>query len=129
LGKFQAGKKYPPSLVFIENEILMTKREETKLSEYIRALIGDDLKESDNILIEDLMDWIKINRKAKDELQESVKDGESMSWQTLTTIAMASKQIQNIMQRLNISPEKRARKQQQQHVKEGEDVDLNQLLG
>lgn len=104
----------------------MTKKDEKKLTDHIVTLIGDSIKASDYILINDLVDWVKISEKAKDELQEGVKQGSNMNWQTLTTIAMASKQMQSIMQRLNITPEKRA-KQIKQDVDE-QDVDLNQLL-
>jgi hypothetical protein len=88
----------------------MEKKKEKKLIEVINTLIGSDKKESDEMLITDFIDWIKISEKSKEELQRQVQDGDSMNWQTLATIAMALKQIQNIMQRLNITPEKRSRK-------------------
>jgi hypothetical protein len=90
----------------------MTKKEENKIITQIEKLIGDEIKESDYILIYELIDWIKISSKAKDELKDSVKNGENMNWQILTTIAMSSKQIQSIMQRLNITPDKRSRNKQ-----------------
>lgn len=99
----------------------MTKKEEKRLIDQIVALIGDDIKESDYLLIYDLVDWLKVSHRAKDDLQKSVKDTESMSWQSLTTIAMASKQIQSLMTKLNITPEKRARAKKSE-VKKGFDI-------
>jgi len=96
----------------------MTKREEKKLVGQIVALIGEDIKESDYLLIYDLVDWLNVSERAKDDLQQSVKDSEVMSWQALTTIAMASKQIQSIMTKLNITPEKRGRDSRQRIKKE-----------
>lgn len=105
----------------------MTKKEEKKLVEQIVTLIGDDIKDSDYILIHDLLDWKMINEKAKDELQEQVKNGEQMNWQTLTSIAMASKQIQSIIQRLGITPEKRGRKKKGEKEQKKE-FDLESFL-
>jgi len=48
-----------------------------------------------------------------------------MNWQILTTIAIASKQIQNIMQRLNITPDKRAKGKKTENNQE---FDLQKFL-
>jgi hypothetical protein len=80
------------------------------LIDQIVSLIGNDIKEPDYLLIYDLVDWLKVSARAKDDLQKSVTDNDTMSWQALTTIAMASKQIQSVMTKLNITPEKRSRK-------------------
>jgi hypothetical protein len=89
----------------------MNKKEEKKITDQIVKLIGDNIKDSDYILITDLIDWIKISEQAKIELLDSTRETNKMSWQILTTIAMSSKQIQNLMQRLNITPDKRAKNQ------------------
>jgi len=82
----------------------MNKREEKKLINQIKAVLGDNYKETDDLLITELVDWIKISNQAKGDLQKSVADNGSMSWQALTTISMASKAILATSKSLGISP-------------------------
>ena len=46
---------------------------ERKLIKSFKDSLGDTLKESDLVLINELMDWLKISSKAKKDLQKSVK--------------------------------------------------------
>ncbi len=103
----------------------MKRKEEARLREVINEILVDQIKDSDKILIDDLIDWINIGQNAKADLKDAIKDGEKSNWQILTTIAMASKQIQNIMQKLNITPDKRAKKNDHRPNK---GIDLNSFL-
>jgi hypothetical protein len=115
----------PPPSIYID----MTKKEEKTISDNIVALLGADIKSSDYLLINELIDWIKISNKAKDELQAETKKGDSMNWQTLTSIAMASKQIQSIMNKLGITPQQRNRlKKKKDDGNASTGFDLNKFL-
>lgn len=85
----------------------MTKATERKLIKSIKGVLGDNYKESDDLLITELVDWIKISNHAKDDLQESVKHDGTMSWQALTTISMSSKAILATLRSLGIIPSER----------------------
>jgi len=87
----------------------MKKTEEKRLIKTVKNVIGNSFKDSDQILIQELVDWISIAAKAKEDLKKEVaKDGE-MGWQNLTTISMASKQIQSCLKHLGITPAERNR--------------------
>ncbi len=102
----------------------MTKTKEKKLREQIVGLLK--LKKSydatDHILIDELIDFLKISEYAKKKL-ESDPD----SWQCLTTITMTSKQIQAILTKLNITPQERNRKVKELEEK-NEKFDLQKFL-
>jgi hypothetical protein len=63
----------------------------------------------DEILIHELIDWCIISQKSKASAKRDPKD-----WQALTTVAMASKQIQSILAKLNITPQERSRKSKEE---------------
>jgi hypothetical protein len=50
----------------------VTKAQQKKLAKQIEELIGDDIRHSAYILITDLIDWMEISNKSKEELQDSV---------------------------------------------------------
>jgi len=87
----------------------MKKAEEKKLIKTIKDVIGNSFKESDQILVQELVDWISIAMKAKDSLKKEVKNNGGMEWQNLSTISMAPKQIQSCLKHLGITPGKRNR--------------------
>lgn len=100
----------------------MKKSEERKLRQTIIDQVGENITDADYILIGDVIDWIKINEYAKNELQAEVKGGDSMNWQTLTKIAMCSKNIVAILQRLNITPEKKSKNRKVDKDKKGHNL-------
>jgi hypothetical protein len=74
-----------------------------------------------DILIEELIMWMEIQDFSKIALET-----DPTSWQALTQCSMASKQIQTILTKLNLTPQERMKK-----IKNDEKVatlDLNKFL-
>lgn len=105
----------------------MKKTEEKKLFKQIKESIGEQYQKTDDVLIQECLDWIKISIKAKEELEKSVGEGDSIRdlWQLLTTIAMSSKQTQSLFTKLGITPQERNK---MKVLVQDNDVDLNELL-
>jgi hypothetical protein len=87
----------------------MKKKAESNLRTSIKSMIEHHA--FDDALIDDLIDWIKISNRAKEDLQQSIKDDGAMSWQALTTISMSTKAILSISKSLGISPFQRKNKE------------------
>ncbi|MBS1949858.1 MAG: hypothetical protein OJF59_002511 [Cytophagales bacterium] len=85
----------------------MTKHKEKKLHSQLVELLKakNNYHPSDELLIEELIDFKKISDYAKSELGNNPGD-----WQALTTITMVSKQMQSILTKLNITPQERVKK-------------------
>lgn len=106
----------------------MTKSQEKKLRTKIVEAIGDEYGPTDDVLIDKILMWTKIEERCKQELEDDCKpDGSSIagSWQLLTTLAMCSKHIQSLYTKLGINHVKKAKVQIQT---KDDDVDLNSIL-
>ena|SRR5579871_125405 len=106
--------------------MFMKKAEEKKFIKMIKDILGEAYKPSDDVLIQELADWISISEKAKDDLRKEVKTDGEMGWQNLTTISMASKQIQSVLKHLGITPAERNRLKVV--VEKADKFDLNKFL-
>ena len=84
----------------------MTKSKEKKIRQQIKKYLeSKQLYElTDEILINQLIDWLKIEDDAKSRLKV-----DSTNWSTLSAIAMSSKNIQNLFVKLNMTPADRAK--------------------
>ena len=92
--------------VFID----MNKTKEKKLRKQIVDLLKAKklYEESDQILIDELIDFMKISEYWKNKLMN-----EPDSWQAITTLTCCSKQIQSLMVKLSITPSDRSKIVQQ----------------
>lgn len=80
----------------------MTKNEKTKLKKKFKEYLVEKkiYSEVHDTLINQLVDWIEIDEYAKGELMN-----DPSSWTTISTISVASKNIQNIMTKLGLTPQ------------------------
>ncbi len=88
----------------------MKKPEEKKLRAKIRLLIGENYDDSDEVLINDLCDWIKLQAYTKKQIEADVKAGDKLGWTELGTLAMATKNILSILKALGVSVYERTKK-------------------
>src|SRR5579859_4305062 len=82
--------------------MFMNKREQAKKKKELKDyLIKEKLYvKSDDILIGQLIDWMAIDAHAKSELTNDPNN-----WVTVSTISVASKNIQQLMTKLSLTPQ------------------------
>jgi hypothetical protein len=86
----------------------MTIAKEKKIRKGVIDLLKSKKNHSaavDGLLIDELIDFLKISEFAKGNLETNPDN-----WQALTTVTMASKQIQSILAKLDLTPQERNRK-------------------
>jgi len=84
----------------------MNKRDETKIKKAIKDTIGDNYCESDSLIINQLIDYLKMDEQAKYQLATEAENG-AMQWTTVSTIAMVTKNINMLINSLGITPKDR----------------------
>lgn len=84
----------------------MNKNEETKIKKWLKNSI-DEFKDSDQIIIDNIIDYLKMNEAAKHQLAISVEENEKLDWVSVTTIATCTKNINLLMMSLGITPKER----------------------
>lgn len=102
----------------------MNKNEQTRIKREVAKLLKekDNYKKLDDVLIGELIMWLEIS-----DFNKTTLMSDPTNWQALTTAAMASKQIQSILTKLNITPQERVRKTKGDENKKSE-FDLNKFL-
>lgn len=106
----------------------MKKNEERKLIKQLKESLGDNYQEIDMIIITDVIDWMKINRQAKEDLVKSIEDNGKMDWVALTTISMASKGVITNLKALGLTPSDRLKQRLLSTSKESGIDNLNNFL-
>jgi hypothetical protein len=87
--------------------ISMKKREQAKKKKELKDyLVVEKLYvKTDDILIAQLVDWLEIDEHAKTELNKDPNN-----WIIISTISVASKNIQQLMTKLSLTPQIRSAK-------------------
>jgi hypothetical protein len=107
----------------------MNKTKERNLRKQNRETLGDDYRKTDEVLIDELIDWMKINVVAKQELAKALEERGEMPWTVQTTISMCSKNIQSLYTKLGLTPQIRMNgKKKEIAIEVEKDVDINSLL-
>ncbi len=98
----------------------MKKAEEKKLrKQIVDLLVGKENYNSTNeLLINELVDWLKIGTYNNQQMKDSVKNESTIGWNLLTTKSMVSKNVQSILTKLNLTPELTAKKKKEQKKEE-----------
>jgi hypothetical protein len=106
----------------------MTKPQEKK---YIKAMIeaiGDDYTDSDMILIQQVIDYLKLKDQAVHQLVKINNEDEKLDWVAVTTIATCTKNINLLMMSLAITPKERKKLKMLMNESDNSITDLHSIL-
>lgn len=106
----------------------MTKPQERKYIKSMIEAIGDDYTNSDIILIQQVIDYLKLKDQAVHQLVKINNDEEKLDWVAVTTIATCTKNINLLMMSLGVTPRERKKIKAMMDVKDNSINDLHSLL-
>lgn len=123
------GYRFRYCLIVVNSIVLlfisMTKAEEKKLIKSLKDTIPE-FKESDLIIVKQIIDYLKIDEVAKNQLFEETENG-AMQWTTVSTIAIVTKNITALIQSLGVSPKDRIKLKALLNNNDSNDNGLNNL--
>lgn len=90
--------------------------------------IGDEYTDSDMILIQQVIDYLKLKDQAVHQLVKINNEDEKLDWVAVTTIATCTKNINLLMMSLGITPRERKKLKMLMNETDNSITDLHSIL-
>lgn len=104
----------------------MTAKEKNKIRKQLKDSIIDFM-ESDNLIIDQIIDYLMIDAHAKNQLATETENG-AMQWTTVSAIAIATKNISMLFGQLGVTPKDRTKLKALLKVDNSNKDNLNKYL-